>query len=76
MTGKKSTLLFGGFFKQEPGAALGAFFSDRLVPYGKSAVGKVAAAVEYFAPFGLALYKSAAAVFLRASYAGCLTAIA
>ena len=49
MTDLKSTLLFGGFFKQEPGTALGAFFSYRLVPYGKVAVGKVAAAVEYFA---------------------------
>ena len=76
MTEKKSTLLFGGFFKQKPGAALGAFFSHRLVPYGKSAVGKVAAAVEYFTPFGLALYKSTTAVFLRTSDAGCLPAVA
>ena len=76
MTGKKSTLLFGGFYKQKLGVTIGAFFSHRLVPYGKSAVGKVAAAVEYFTPFGLALYKSTAAVFLRTSDAGCLPAVA
>jgi hypothetical protein len=65
VTGKKRSLLFGGFFKQKPRAALGAFFRHRLVPYRKRAVGKVAAAVEYFTPFGLAFDKSAAAVFLR-----------
>jgi len=76
MTGKKSTLLFSSFFKQEPGVTLGTFFIDGFVPYGKSAVRKVAAAVEYFTPFGPALQKSAAAVFLRAIYACCLPAVA
>lgn len=70
MAGKKSTLLFSGLFKQKPGAALGAFFSHRLVPYRKSTIGKVAAAVEYFTPFGLALHKSAPTVFLRTNDAG------
>ena len=75
MTGKKSTLLFGGFFKQKPGAALGAFFSHRLVPYGKSAIGKVAAAVEYFTPFGPSLQKGAAAGFFGTRDAGSLASV-
>jgi len=70
VTGEKGTLLFGGFFNQESGAALGAFFRHRLVPYGKSAVGKIAASVKYLASFGFALQKGAAAGFFGTRDAG------